>query len=179
MLIRALVVLGLLALPSSAPPSSRGAGPAALTASVRPSAADVVTYVAPASPLRVVRPFRAPATRYGAGHRGVDLRVRTDLAVLSAGAGIVRFAGSVGPREVIVVAHNDGVTTEYEPVASSVRVGAAVRAGQLIGHVRGTHQGCSSPCLHWGARRAGEYFDPLTLLKPLGPVVLLPWPGDG
>lgn len=179
MLIRAVIALGLLALPSSTPPPPGRAGPASPAAAERPGAAGVDTYVAPAGPLRVVRPFRAPASRYGPGHRGVDLAVGADLAVVSAGAGVVRFAGSVGGRAVIVVAHGDGVTTEYEPVAPSVRVGAAVRAGQLIGHVRGNHRGCRGPCLHWGARRADDYFDPLTLLEPLGPVVLLPWPRDG
>jgi murein DD-endopeptidase MepM/ murein hydrolase activator NlpD len=137
------------------------------------------TYVAPVSPLRVVRPFQPPASRYAAGHRGVDLRIGPGLRVVSAGTGIVRFAGSVGGRGVVVVAHADGVTTEYEPVVASVAVGAAVRAGQLIGHAHGAHPGCSGPCLHWGARRGDDYFDPLTLLEPLGPVVLLPWPGDG
>jgi murein DD-endopeptidase MepM/ murein hydrolase activator NlpD len=178
MLIRAVVALGLLALPSSAPPATGRAGPAPQTRAVRPGAVGVVTYVAPANPLRVVRPFRAPASRYGPGHRGVDLAVGADRAVRSAGAGVVRFAGSVAGRGLIVVAHGDGVSTEYEPVAPSVRAGAVVRAGQLIGHVRGTHPGCRGTCLHWGARRADDYFDPLTLLRPLGPVVLLPWPRD-
>jgi murein DD-endopeptidase MepM/ murein hydrolase activator NlpD len=179
MLIRAVVALGLFALSSSAPPGPERAGPAPRTAVARPGAVGVVTYVAPASPLRVVHPFRAPASRYGPGHRGVDLAIGGDLAVVSAGAGVVRFAGSVGGRGVVVVAHADGVTTEYEPVAPSVRVGGVVRTGQLIGHLWGTHQGCPGPCLHWGARRADDYFDPLTLLTPLGPVVLLPWPRDG
>jgi murein DD-endopeptidase MepM/ murein hydrolase activator NlpD len=177
MLIRAVVALGLLALPSSAPLGLVRAVPQ--TGALRPRTVGVLTYVAPASPLRVVRPFRAPASRYGPGHRGVDLAIGADLAVVSAGAGVVRFAGSVGGRGVVVVAHADGITTEYEPVGPAVRVGAVVRAGQLIGHVRGTHRGCSRTCLHWGARRADDYFDPLTLLKPLGPVVLLPWPRDG
>jgi murein DD-endopeptidase MepM/ murein hydrolase activator NlpD len=105
----------------------------------------------------------------------VDLRTGVDSAVRSAGAGIVRFAGAVGGRGVIVVAHADGISTEYEPVTSSVRAGTAVRAGQLIGHLHGAHAGCSGPCLHWGARRLDDYLDPLTLLRPLGPVVLLPW----
>ena len=30
-------------------------------------------------------------------------------------------------------------------------------------------------CLHWGARRGDTYLDPLSLLRPLGPVRLLPW----
>jgi murein DD-endopeptidase MepM/ murein hydrolase activator NlpD len=177
MLIRALVAAGVMALASSAAPGPRSAAPPPAGAAGRGAAG--AAYVAPASPLRVVRPFRRPVNRYAAGHRGVDLRIGPGLAVVSAGPGIVRFAGSVGGRGVIVVAHADGVSTEYEPVAPSVRVGVTVRAGQLIGHVRGTHTGCSGPCVHWGARRGDDYFDPLTLLEPLGPVVLLPWSTDG
>jgi murein DD-endopeptidase MepM/ murein hydrolase activator NlpD len=55
-----------------------------------------------------------------------------------------------------------------------VRAGARVRAGDPIGVVRGRHVGCIAPCLHWGARRGDHYLNPLDLLRPLGPVVLLP-----
>ncbi|MDT4913221.1 MAG: hypothetical protein QOC66_2349 [Pseudonocardiales bacterium] len=138
--------------------------------------ADAVIYTAPVSPLRVVRGFRPPENRYGAGHRGVDLGVDLNTTVRTAGAGVVRFAGPVAGRGVVVVLHADGISTEYEPVTPSVRAGAVVRSGQIIGHVHGTHRGCPAACLHWGARRGGEYLDPLALLRPLGPVVLLPWP---
>jgi murein DD-endopeptidase MepM/ murein hydrolase activator NlpD len=138
-----------------------------------------VSYTAPAVPLRVVRPFLAPPTRYGPGHRGVDLGIGANREVRSAGAGTVRFAGSVGGRGVVVVLHADGISTEYEPLTSSVRTGATVRAGQPIGRVSGRHRGCARPCLHWGARRGDVYVDPLSLLQPLGPVVLLPWPRRG
>jgi murein DD-endopeptidase MepM/ murein hydrolase activator NlpD len=129
--------------------------------------------------VRVVRAFRAPATRYGPGHRGVDLAARSGTAVRSAAAGSVRFAGAVAGRGVIVVRHADGISAEYEPVRPLVRAGGAVGEGQVIGYVQGTHVGCPAACLHWGARRDGEYLDPLALLRPLGPVVLLPWPHDG
>jgi murein DD-endopeptidase MepM/ murein hydrolase activator NlpD len=149
--------------PSSAPGPSSGPG----------------AYLAPVTPLRVLRAFRAPASRYGPGHRGVDVALGPGAAVRSAGAGVVRFAGSVAGRGVIVVAHSDGIATEYEPVRPTVRTGSAVRAGQVLGFLRGRHPGCSAGCLHWGARHGSGYFDPLTLLRPLGPVVLLPWPRDG
>jgi hypothetical protein len=32
-------------------------------------------------------------------------------------------------------------------------------------------------CAAWGARRGDIYLDPLELLRPLGPVRLLPWRG--
>lgn len=133
-------------------------------------------YSAPVLPLLVVRGFQPPPTPYSAGHRGVDLATAPGAAVRAAADGRVSFAAQVAGRGVVVIAHPDGVSTEYEPVRPVVRAGAAVARGQPIGHVHGTHGSFPADrCLHWGARRAGAYFDPLTLLRPLGPVRLLPW----
>jgi murein DD-endopeptidase MepM/ murein hydrolase activator NlpD len=134
-------------------------------------------YRAPvAGAVRVRTPFNPPADRYGRGHLGVDLAVADGVAVLAAGAGTVRFAGPVAGRGVVVLAHPDGVSTVYEPVAAAVAAGQRVQAGQRIGAVRGVHRSCAqATCLHWGARRAGAYLDPMSLLRPLGVVRLLPW----
>jgi murein DD-endopeptidase MepM/ murein hydrolase activator NlpD len=141
------------------------------------------TAVAPAGyrppvtgPLVVLRPFAPPLTPYGPGHLGVDLALAPDGEVVAASAGRVAFAGQVAGRGVVVIAHPDGLRTEYEPVQPLVRVGAAVRGGALIGRLRGAHAGCPrSGCLHWGARRGAAYVDPLALLRPLGVVRLEPW----
>lgn len=137
----------------------------------------VVVYRPPAAgALEVVRPFAPPRTRFGPGHLGVDLRVPLRSAVLAAAAGTVTFAGSVAGRGVVVVLHLDGIRTEYEPLAVEVRAGQRVDAGAVLGHVLGVHGTCAEDrCLHWGARRGDVYLDPLTLLRPLGPVRLLPW----
>jgi hypothetical protein len=37
-----------------------------------------------------------------------------------------------------------------------------------------SHPGCDRSCVHWGARRDGIYFDPMSLLGALGIVRLLP-----
>lgn len=159
-------------------------------ASVRPpspplirsaSEAPVLAYVPPlAGGLRVLRRFDPPATLYGPGHLGVDLAAAAGTEVRSAGPGVVTFAGPVAGRGVLVVAHPDGIRTEYEPVRALVRRGAAVRAGQPVGVVAGPHPGCRAvSCLHWGARRGVAYLDPLALLRPLAPVRLLPWPAGG
>jgi murein DD-endopeptidase MepM/ murein hydrolase activator NlpD len=156
-------------------PSARSAG-----APVAPSPAvtAAVTYAAPVPPL-VVRPFEAPVTPFGPGHRGVDLATRSGQAVRSAATGVVTFAGAVAARGVVVVQHSDGVSTEYEPITPAVSRGTSVRGGQVLGHVHGRHGACvPGGCLHWGARRDGAYFDPLLLLAPLGPVRLLPWRPD-
>jgi murein DD-endopeptidase MepM/ murein hydrolase activator NlpD len=138
-----------------------------------------VSYAWPvAAPVRVVRAFDPPATRFGAGHLGVDLAARQGEPVLAAAAGRVTFAGPVAGRGVVVIAHPDGVRTEYEPVTPEVTAGDGVVTGAEIGSVSGEHDGCPvASCLHWGARRGDVYIDPLSLLAPLGPVRLLPWRG--
>jgi murein DD-endopeptidase MepM/ murein hydrolase activator NlpD len=131
------------------------------------------------APLRVLRAFDPPADPFGPGHLGVDLAAGRHAVVRAAGAGVVTFAGPVAGRGVVVIAHPDGVRTEYEPVQPQVEVGAAVRGGEPIGRLAGRHPGCAPRrCLHWGARRGDTYLDPMSLLRPLGPVRLLPWPGD-
>jgi len=134
-------------------------------------------YVAPlVGALVVLHPFGAPESPYAAGERGVDLVAAGGSAVLASGAGTVRFAGVVAGRGVVVIAHYDGIATEYEPVAPSVAAGQSVGAGDVLGVVSGVHSGCpADACLHWGARRGSTYFDPMSLLRPLGTVRLLPW----
>ena len=155
--------------------ASGRASVAAHDAVASPSAA--VRYRAPVTGrLVVLRPFERPPTPYAAGHRGVDLAAATGGLVLAAGAGRVSFAGPVAGRGVVVVVHPGGVSTEYEPIMPLVHAGQQVARGQPIGRLRGRHGSCAvDACLHWGARRAGAYFDPMLLLRPLGPVRLLPW----
>lgn len=154
--------------------------PTTVTRQVSSAAAEPAYYAAPLpEPLQVVRHFAPPATKYGPGHLGVDLRARAREVVRSAGSGVVRFAGRVAGRGVVVVAHPDGITTEYEPVRPLVRAGTRLRIGTAVGIVQGRHAGCPGVCLHWGARRGNRYIDPFGLLRPLGPVVLLPWQRDG
>ncbi len=130
--------------------------------------------------LVVLRPFEAPPSPYAAGHRGVDLATSRGTVVVAAAPGRVSFAGQVAGRGVVVVAHADGIRTEYEPVHPLVSAGQVVTAGQPIGQLHGKHDQCSPDrCLHWGARRGDLYLDPMLLLRPLGPVRLLPWPAIG
>jgi murein DD-endopeptidase MepM/ murein hydrolase activator NlpD len=152
-----------------------------LTGGVLKVAAGAASYRGPVpSPMRVVRAFQPPLQKYGAGHLGVDLAAAVGSPVLAAGAGTVRFAGSVAGRGVVVIVHPDGISTEYEPVRGLVHTGQQVVAGQRIGVVLGSHRGCPvSGCLHWGARRGEDYLDPLGLLQPLGVVRLLPWNYQG
>jgi murein DD-endopeptidase MepM/ murein hydrolase activator NlpD len=155
-------------------------GGAVASAGVIVGAGSVVSggsmYREPLATARVLTLFRPPAEKYGAGHLGVDLAAPPGASVLAAGAGVVRFAGPVAGRGVVVLVHPDGISTEYEPVAAVVVAGQRVTASERIGTVRGAHRSCAAvSCLHWGARRGDAYLDPLSLLRPLGVVRLLPW----
>jgi len=127
----------------------------------------------------VVAGFDPPATRWGAGHRGVDLAGSPFAAVRSALPGTVTFAGSIAGRGVVVVSHGSTRTT-YEPVAATVEVGDRVTTGALLGRLQlfGSH--CFPRwCLHWGLVEGRDhYLYPLPLVGA-APVRLLPLAGFG
>ncbi|MBR7824892.1 M23 family metallopeptidase [Actinospica sp. MGRD01-02] len=114
----------------------------------------------------VLRPFEPPAHRWDAGHRGVDLAGRLGDPVRAAGSGVVLYAGRLVDRGVVVIGHGV-LRTSYEPVASSVPVGATVAPGEQVGTLEAGHC-AASPCLHWGLLsghgHGTAYFDPLLLL---------------
>ncbi|MGQ4614720.1 peptidoglycan DD-metalloendopeptidase family protein [Nocardia sp. R7R-8] len=118
----------------------------------------------------VVRHFDKPAQNWLPGHRGVDLAGTEGQAVLTAGEGIVVFAGTVAGKPVVSIDHPGGLRTTYEPVRAEVPVGTRVGRGVRIGALESGHPGCVTACLHWGARVQGgrrrdpEYLDPLGLL---------------
>ena len=127
-----------------------------------------------APPHPVVRPFDAPQSPYGPGHRGVDLGGAAGAPVLSAAAGVVVFAGLLVGRGVVSVDHPNGLRTTYEPLAPAVRAGQKVAAGVVLGHLRAGHAGCPGACLHWGVRRGKEYLDPFAFVAT-GHIRLKPW----
>lgn len=123
-------------------------------------------------PLTITEPFRAPAHKYGPGHRGIDIAASPGEAVASPVDGTVSFAGEVAGRPVVTVRSPDGALFSLEPVADTPPVGAAISAGDLLGVVSsGGH--CDGGCVHLGVRVNGEYVDPM--LRYLGRPRLLPW----
>jgi murein DD-endopeptidase MepM/ murein hydrolase activator NlpD len=126
----------------------------------------------------VVRGFDPPPERWGAGHRGVDLRGRPGTAVVAAGAGVVSYAGLLAGRGVVAVRHPGGLETTYEPLRVRTRTGARVEAGDVLGRLDPGHGDCGLgyACLHWGLRRGEDYLDPRSLVGT-GPVRLLPLTG--
>ncbi len=127
-------------------------------------------------PAAVLTAFRPPASRFGTGHRGVDLAALVGTRVLAAAAGTVAFAGRIAGRGVVSVDHPAGIRTTYEPVTSTLRAGQSVVAGQLVGTLESGHPTCApASCLHWGARLPdGSYLDPMSLITGLH-VRLFPW----
>jgi murein DD-endopeptidase MepM/ murein hydrolase activator NlpD len=120
----------------------------------------------------VTRAFQAPLSRWGPGHRGVDLQARPGQPVLAAAAGRVTHAGVVAGRGTVTLLHTGGLRTTYEPVEAGVRTGEAVSAGQRLGVLQAGGSHCRA-CLHLGAVRGRLYVDPLRFLRR-SRVVLLP-----
>ena len=89
-------------------------------------------------------------------------------------AGTVTFGGSLAGRGVLVVAHDGGLRSTFEPVDGSVAVGARVARGEVVGVVTSTPGHCApAVCLHWGVRRGETYLDPLAFVGRAR-IVLLP-----
>jgi murein DD-endopeptidase MepM/ murein hydrolase activator NlpD len=129
---------------------------------------------------RLVSGFRPPAADWQSGHRGIDLAARTGAPVRAMAGGVIGFAGSVAGKPVVTVVLAGGARLTYEPVLASVRVGALVRDGTVIGTVAaaGGHCGGMRGCLHVGLRSGADsgrtvYLDPLSLLDRR-PAVLKP-----
>ncbi|QDZ14081.1 peptidoglycan DD-metalloendopeptidase family protein [Humibacter ginsenosidimutans] len=121
----------------------------------------------------VLRGYEAPASRYSAGHRGIDIAAVTGTPVVSPASGTVRFAGVVVDRPTITVATVDGVLISLEPVASPLAAGDVVAGGQSLGRVAaGGH--CNAACVHLGVRVNGDYASPLLFFGGVPRAVLLP-----
>ena len=115
----------------------------------------------------VIDPFRPPAHPYGPGNRGVEFATADGAAVASAGRGVVRFAGQVGGRLYVTVAHPDRVRLSYGPLRSvEVRVGQWVASGEPIGR--------TGSRLHVGARVGHAYVDPAIVFGGRRLVQLVP-----
>lgn len=159
----------------SAAAASEGGAGASAPGSARDRAPAAVLRAPLDDPLTVARPFRAPARRWAAGHRGVDLAAHVGQTVRAPGAGVVTWAGTVVDRGVLTVTHADGLRSSLEPVRWSVRRGQRVLGGQVVGTVAAEPGHCvPATCLHWGLRRGEEYLDPMRWVLDRGPVVLLP-----
>lgn len=119
--------------------------------------------------------FLAPQQPWLSGHRGVDLLADgVGVPVRAPADGLVRFRGLVAGVEVVVIEHAGGLRSTFQPVTSTLRVGARVGRGEIVGALTGTPGHCAPrTCLHWGVLRGADYLDPLALVRR-SPVRLLP-----
>jgi murein DD-endopeptidase MepM/ murein hydrolase activator NlpD len=116
--------------------------------------------------------FDKPDTEYGPGHRGVDLPGSAGDVVRAVAAGRVTFAGTVAGVPVVTIDHGKERST-YQPVAARVKVGDAVRAGEVIGTLLAGPSHCATACLHLGRLSGDDYLDPLELLSSAGQFQLI------
>ncbi|MET4077222.1 M23 family metallopeptidase [Janibacter sp. UYMM211] len=124
----------------------------------------------------VVAPFEAPTSRWGPGHRGIDLAGSTGEPVRATADGVVTHRGRVAGRGTVTVTHADGVRSTYEPVAPAVETGDRVGRGQRLGTLSPEPGHCApSTCLHVGALRGRDYLDPRPFFGGVR-VILLPVP---
>ncbi|MFQ3622677.1 MAG: peptidoglycan DD-metalloendopeptidase family protein [Acetobacteraceae bacterium] len=105
-----------------------------------------------------------PILGYSRMHRGVDFAAPLGTPVYAAGDGTVEFAGWRGDHgRTVILRHAGGVRTLYAHLsAASVREGARVRQGQVIGRVGST--GLSTgPHLHYEVHRNTVAIDPASI----------------
>lgn len=173
--VRAAAMLAVLLLWSACPtPAAQAVANAPDASVVAGAGADVdERWRWPVTPPRVSEPYRAPAHAYGAGHRGIDLIAPVGIDVSAVADGVVAFAGVVVDRGVVTIDHGGGLVSTLEPIEPRVGVGELVQGGEVVGVVStGGHTRIGE--LHLGARRAGDYLNPLLLLAAVPRAVLLP-----
>ena len=158
---RASISLALVAAVLAGPPVTSGANPT----SQGPSLPSYGTYAWPvAGP--VIRPFELPSGPFGPGHRGMDIGVPVGTPIRASADGTVAFAGKVAGEHHVSVDHPDGVRTSYSYLSSvAVRRGDLVARGDVVGFTGAGHAGVEPAHLHFGARLAGQYIDPMLLLE--------------
>ncbi|MFT4156581.1 MAG: M23 family metallopeptidase [Microbacterium sp.] len=121
----------------------------------------------------VVSAYRAPANKYGAGHRGIDIAAPVGASVRAPADGVVAFRGTVVDRGVLTIEHPGGYVTTFEPIRSELSPGHAIAEGDDIGFVDiGGH--AIAGTLHVGVRLDGEYINPRLLFGNMPRAVLLP-----
>jgi murein DD-endopeptidase MepM/ murein hydrolase activator NlpD len=120
-------------------------------------------------PGQVVRPFRAPLTRFGRGHLGVDFASPPGTPVRAAGPGTVEVAGVIAGARYVVGRHAGGLRTSYSFLASvRVRKGQVLHRGAVVGRSGGQGRNHEAGVFHFGLRIGAAYVDPMRLFRGLG-----------
>ena len=123
-------------------------------------------------PQIILRDFQAPATPWGAGHRGLDLHA-TGSTIRAPLAGVISFSGDVAGRGVLTITGPRGERVSLEPVTTELTQGDHVTTGETIAKLQSGH--CAELCLHLGLRIGERYRSPRAELGVLQRAALLPW----
>ncbi len=109
-------------------------------------------------------PRTHPILGFDRHHRGVDFAAPAGTPVFAAGDGTVTFAGWRGDYgRTVMIRHAGGYDTLYAHLfAITVRPGARVRQGQVIGRVGSTGL-ATGPHLHFEVHRNRVAIDPRTI----------------
>lgn len=121
---------------------------------------------------QVSRVFLAPATEFGAGHRGIDVPAVVGERLVAPTDARVAFAGRVVNRDVVTLDAGGGWVVTFDGATSSVDADSVVAAGEPVAVVSPTPH-CA--CVHLGLRYLGEYVNPLLVWGEVPRAVLLPW----
>lgn len=99
-------------------------------------------------------------------HNGVDFGASTGTPVFASAPGTITTAGNGGPcGNMVEISHAGGLNTAYchlSRFAAGLHPGQHVEARQLVGYVGQTGR-ATGPHLHFVAKRAGVFIDPLVL----------------
>jgi murein DD-endopeptidase MepM/ murein hydrolase activator NlpD len=139
-----------------APIVAAGTADLVLVAQVAPTCRPSQRYLPPVD-APITDPFRAPATPFGPGNRGLEYGTTPGQTIRAIGGGVVTFAGSIGGSRYVTVAHADGLRSSYSFLAEvSVAERDLVVAGQPVGR--------AGLRFHLGVRCADAYLDPASLV---------------
>jgi murein DD-endopeptidase MepM/ murein hydrolase activator NlpD len=99
-------------------------------------------------------------------HTGIDLRGETGEPVRATATGHVTIAGREGGYgNMVEISHGNGLATRYGHLSQiSVKMGQAVRIGEVVGRIGSTGRS-TGPHLHYETRINGEAVDPQKFLR--------------
>jgi hypothetical protein len=117
-----------------------------------------------------------PASKWGAGHRGIDLLVEDQEQIKSPFDGIVHFEGKVVDRNVLTLKSSSGLLASFEPICSNLIAGDEVTQGEQVGHYcSGTenYEEHCEMCIHFSVRSEHGYLNPLLFVSSIRPSVIV------
>ena len=112
-----------------------------------------------------------PVSGFNAVHKGVDFAAPRGTPIIAAGSGVIREAGWKGSfGRYIRIRHNATYDTAYahmSRIAPSIRPGARVKQGEIIGYVGSTGRSTGAH-LHYEVMVNNRQVNPMTVRLPTG-----------